>query len=283
MIHRYPVLTSKKPSTGFSLMEVILAVGLLGFGIAVVMRLLSGSLDTLQSVRGANQALDLVPIINLKLENPSVNIPIVDEDGGQTMVGDAREDFQRRFFNKVFESIKDNGALQLLAYQYPTDLKKTDDSEHGYSLAVRFIPLKPVDPALRIFFPDNFDSIFEDNPAEIYRVVLSASSANSPEKLKTKVASRDEERDRGEVKVPDFVEYDIEGGRYGDGDKSIFVCQLNETLKADEHLFLALQVHIFLQSDNPARTNNNPSPQLWDRTFHVENRMFSYNTSMLAY
>ena len=78
-------------------MEVILAVGLLGFGIAVVMRLLSGSLDTLQSVRGANQALTLVPIINLKLENPSVNIPIVDEDGGQTMVGDAREDFQRRF------------------------------------------------------------------------------------------------------------------------------------------------------------------------------------------
>ena len=127
-------------------------------------------------------------------------------------------------------------------------------------MAVRFIPLKPVDPALRIFFPDNFDSIFEDNPTEIYRVVLSASSANSPEKLKTKDASRDEERDRGEDGGSDFVEYDIEGGRYGDGDKSIFVCQLNETLKADEHLFLALQVHIFLQSDNPARTNNNPSP-----------------------
>ena len=283
MTHRYPVLISKKLPLGFSLMEVILAVGLLGFGIAVVMRLLSSSLDTLQSVRGANQALDLVPVINLKLENPSVNIPIVDEDGGQKMVGNARMDFQRRFFNKVFESIKDNGAIQLLAYQYPRDLKKTDDIEHGYRLAVRFIPLKPIDPDLRTFFPDSFDSIFEDNPSEIYRVILSASSANSPEKLKVKGASRDEERDRGEVKVPDFVEYDIEGGQYGAGDKSIFVCQLDETLKPDEHLFLALQVHIFLQSDNPARTNNNPSPQLWDRTFHVENRMFSYNTSMLAY
>ncbi len=264
-------------------MEVILAVGLLGFGIAIVMRLLVSSLDTLQAVRGTNQALDLVPIINLKLENPSVNIPVVDDKGGQSLVGDARQDFQRRFFNKVFKSIQDNGAVQLLAYMYPREIQKRDDSAHGYRQAVRFIPLKPADAELRKFFPDTFDTIMDDNPSEIYRIVLSASSANSPEKLMTQPATRQEEKDRGEDNVPVFEEYDIEAGKLGAGEKSIFVCKLRPNLDPDSHLFMALQVHIFRQSDNPSRSNSNPTNQLWDRTFHVENRMFSYNTSMLAY
>ena len=264
-------------------MEVILAVGLLGFGIAIVMRLLSGSLETLQSVRGANQALDLVPIINLKLENPSVNIPIVDDQGGQTLVGDARQDFQRRFFNKIFKSIQDNGAIQLLVYQYPKEIQKRDDSEHGYRQAYRLIPLKPADAELKKYFPDTFSTILDDNPTEIYRIVLSASSANAPEKLMTEQSDRQEEKDRGEVNVPVFEEYDIGSGKLGSGEKSIFVCQLRKNLDPDKHLFLALQVHIFRQSDNPSRSNSNPSMQLWDQTFHVENRMFSYNTSLLAY
>ena len=80
------------------------------------MRLLTNSLETLQAVRGANQALDLVPVINLKLEDPSVDIPIDDDKGGQTAVGDSNVAFQRRFFNKIFNIIKDDGAVQLLAY-----------------------------------------------------------------------------------------------------------------------------------------------------------------------
>ena len=261
-----------------------MAVGLLGFGIAIVMRLLTNSLETLQAVRGANQALDLVPVINLKLEDPSVDIPIDDDKGGLTAVGDSNVAFQRRFFNKIFNIIKDDGAVQLLAYQYPREKKKSDDNEHGYSLGLRFIPLKPTDSELQKFFPGQMDTIMQDNPAEIYRVILSASSANAPEKLKTKPASRPDETERGEVLVPIFEKYDIENGQIsGSGDKSIFVCQLRETLDPDEHLFLAIQVHIFRQSDNPSRSTSNPSLQLWDRTFHVEDRVFSYNTSMLAY
>ena len=83
--------------------------------------------------------------------------------------------------------------------------------------------------------------------------------------------------------MPVFEEYDIGSGKLGSGEKSIFVCQLRKNLDPDKHLFLALQVHIFRQSDNPSRSNSNPSMQLWDQTFHVENRMFSYNTSLLAY
>ena len=111
MTIRFPVSTKRRPRTrrsawwGFSLLEVILAVGLLGFGIAIVMRLLTNSLETLQAVRGANQALDLVPVINLKLEDPSVDIPIDDDKGGLTAVGDSNVAFQRRFFNKIFNII----------------------------------------------------------------------------------------------------------------------------------------------------------------------------------
>jgi prepilin-type N-terminal cleavage/methylation domain-containing protein len=293
MIFRFPKPSNHIPRrnsisrSGFSLLEVIIAIGLLGFGVAIVMRLLSGSLETLMVVRGANQALDLVPVINLKLENPSVDIPIVDDQGNQTAIGDANVAFQRRFFNKIFKSIQDKGAVQLLAYQYPREKllgKSPDDSEHGYSLGVRFIPLKPLDNELQKFFPSKISTIKEDYPSEIFRVIISASSANDQEKLQTRSANI-LEQGRGEDKVPVFAKYDIQSGNISGSasGKSIFVCQLNKSLDPDDQLFLAVQIHIFRQSDNPSRSNSNPSMDLWDRTLHIEDRLFTYNTSMLAY
>jgi prepilin-type N-terminal cleavage/methylation domain-containing protein len=293
MIFRFPKLSNHIPRrnnisrSGFSLLEVIIAIGLLGFGVAIVMRLLSGSLETLMVVRGANQALDLVPVINLKLENPSVDIPIVTDQGNQTTIGDENVAFQRRFFNKIFKSIQDKGAVQLLAYQYPREKlmgKSPDDSEHGYNLGVRFIPLKPLDNELQKYFPSKISTIKEDYPAEIFRVIISASSANDQEKLQTRAANA-LEQDRGEDKMPVFAKYDIKSGNISGSasGKSIFVCQLNKSLDPDDHLFLAVQIHIFRQSDNPSRSNSNPSMELWDRTLHIEDRLFTYNTSMLAY
>jgi prepilin-type N-terminal cleavage/methylation domain-containing protein len=294
MISRFPKQLSNHTSrqsnnlpSGFSLLEVIIAIGVLGFGVAIVMRLLSGSLETLMVVRGANQALDLVPVINLKLENPSVDIPILDDNGNQTTIGDADVAFQRRFFNKVFEIIQDKGAVQLLVYQYPREKligKSPDDSEHGYNLGVRFIPLKPLDNELQKYFPSKISKIKEDYPAEIYRVIISASSANDQEKLQTRTAN-DQEQERGEDKVPVFAKYDIKSGIISGSasGKSIYVCQLNKSLKPDDHLFLAVQIHIFRQSDNPSRSNSKASMDLWDRTLHIEDRLFTYNTSMLAY
>jgi prepilin-type N-terminal cleavage/methylation domain-containing protein len=288
MISRFPNLSRNNiiPS-GFSLLEVIIAIGLLGFGVAIVMRLLSGSLETLMVVRGANQSLDLVPVINLKLENPSVDIPIVDDKGNETTIGDADVAFQRRFFNKIFEVIQDKGAVQLLAYQYPREKlmgKSPDDSEHGYNLGVRFIPLKPPGKELQKYFPGKTSTIKEDYPAEIFRVIISASSANDQEKLQTRTANT-EEKERGEDKVPVFAKYDIKSGSTSGsaGGKSIYVCQLNKSLDPDEHLFLAVQIHIFRQSDNPSRSNRNPTMELWDKTLHIKDRLFTYNTSILAY
>ena len=150
-------------------------------------------------------------------------------------------------------------------------------------MGMRLIPLKPAsDAKLKEFFPDNTDMIYDDQPSEIYRIVLSASSANAPDKLITKAATADE-RKRGEEKAPVFEKYDIKGDRFGEGEDSIYVCKLKGDMKSEEQLFLAIQVHIFRQSDNPARSGVTPTFQHWDRTFHVENRMFSYNTSMLAY
>ena len=261
---------------GFSLLEVILAVGLLGFGVAIVLRLLTGSMDTLKVARAAKHSLDLVPILNAKLSHPGIDDP---PEVARTDV----IPFQRRFFDAICREILDNGAVQLLVYQF----QQNDQIQGGLenALGTNFVHLQQSGGGdLERFFSGTLDQIAVDKPLEVYRLVLSASSANSLDKLESRNPSADE-ANRGEVQVPEFFRYDILTGQLGNsaGNESLFVCRLRKSLDPGDLVFLAIQVHIFRQRGTAGKSEGNPSPAYWNQGFQVEDLVFSYNTSLLAY
>ena len=258
------------------MIEVILAAGLLGFGVAIVLRLLSGSMDTLKVARAAKHSLDLVPILNAKLSHPGIDDP-------PEVARDHDMPFQRRFFNNVCREILDHGAVQLLVYQFQRD----DNVQGGLenALSTNFVHLQQSGGGdLEQFFSGTLDQIVQDKPLEVYRLVLSASSANSLDKLETRSPSA-EELNRGESQVPEFFRYDILTGQLGNsaGNESLFVCRLKDSLDPGELVFLAVQVHIFRQRGTAGKFKGNPSPAYWNQGFQVEDLVFSYNTSLLAY
>ena len=120
-----------------------------------------------------------------------INIPtIVDESGVGGRGGKADQTFQRRFLTNCTTLSK---ATVRFSFSLPVFRR--------IQMGMRLIHKASIRCETKRIFPDNTDMIYDDQPSEIYRIVLSASSANAPDKLITKAATA-EERKRGEEEAP---------------------------------------------------------------------------------
>jgi hypothetical protein len=262
----------RSEQSGFSMIEVVLAIGLLAFGVAIALRLLTGSLESLQSARASLSALDLVTIIEAKLNNPGIDDPPEQKNEDQISL-------KRRFFNEVFDAIQDNGAIQLIAYPYEPADPPTDDN----SLGVRLMPIPEYSGGtLDRFFSSNLSKVLSDAPETMYRLILSASPANEEKLIYTQ--SESTVKPFAPEKIADFVDYDCISGqlRKGSNSQVLQIAQIKSDVDSDFTYNLAIRVHIFRESFNFKPGAVMDAQQL-NRDFHVKDLAFTFDTMLLAY
>ena len=264
-------LGSCKAIAGFSMIEVILAIGLLAFGVGIALRLLTGSLETLKAARSANTALDMAPIVEAKLSQPGI-------DGPPSLNVKSQISLKRRFFNDLFLAIKDNNAAQLLLYSYKSD---PDDGNDLNALGARFVPLVGASN-LGSHCSSTLDKMVEDAPGQLFRLVLSASPANEEDLIYTKKATNQLafQPDR----IPSFVKYDVKSGALPNGSSSqtLDICQIKPIEKADAHSSLVVRAHIFRQGF-PFSPGAKATIEELNRNLQFNNLAFTFDVMVLAY
>ncbi len=228
-------MVSRDRQSGFSMIEVVLAIGLLAFGVAIALRLLSGSLESLQTARASLSALDLVTIVEAKLNHPGIDDPPVLKNQDQISL-------KRRFFNEIFDEIQDNGAIQLLAYPYEPDAPIPSDNN---ALGVRMLLVPGYSGStLENYFSSNLTMILSDEPDTMYRLILSASPANE----ETLIYSQATENKKAFApeQIADFVDYDCLTGRLNGGTESqvLEIAQIDSS--ADYKIWHSLLIPCFL-------------------------------------
>lgn len=266
-------MVSRDRQSGFSMIEVVLAIGLLAFGVAIALRLLSGSLESLQTARASLSALDLVTIVEAKLNHPGIDDPPVLKNQDQISL-------KRRFFNEIFDEIQDNGAIQLLAYPYEPDAPIPSDNN---ALGVRMLLVPGYSGStLENYFSSNLTMILSDEPDTMYRLILSASPANE----ETLIYSQATENKKAFApeQIADFVDYDCLTGRLNGGTESqvLEIAQIDSSADSDFVYSLAIRVHLFRESFHFKPGATLDKDQL-NRDFHVQDLAFTFDTMLLAY
>lgn len=261
---------------GFSMIEVILAIGLLAFGVGIALRLLSGSLESLKAARAANTALDLVPVIEAKLSQPGIDHP-------PALNVQSQDSLKRRFFNQVFTSIKKNEAIQLLVYPYDSGSGNQNDRN---ALGARFSPIPGLGgDSLQSFCSSNLATLVSDAPDQLFRIVLSASPANEERLIFTKKATNPAAFEP--ERIPSFVEYDVKSGGLPSESSSqtLDICQIQTTNSGetgDSYSSIVIRVHIFRQGF-PFSPGANADTDELNKNLQINNLAFTFDTILLAY
>jgi len=269
-------LSKRHPSgaiAGFSMIEVILAIGLLAFGVGIALRLLTGSLESLKAARSANTALDLVPVVEAKLSQPGIDHP-------PALNVQSKISLKRRFFNQVFSSIKKNDAIQILVYPYESDAQNQNDRN---ALGARFAPIPGLGAdSLQSYCSSNLATLGTDAPDQLFRVVLSASPANDETLIYMKKAASPAAFEP--ERIPSFVEYDVKSGGLPSGSSSqtVDICQIKPNEKEEHHSSIVIRAHIFRQSF-PFSPGAKPDTEELNKNLQINNLAFTFDTILLAY
>jgi len=168
LLSKHP--TESRSRCGFSLIEVVLAIGIFLVTVLALVGLLGPTLQSVDEVEKSDEVASVVNTVNAFLQN-------------SPDIGDPNATPPLSKFDKIYETLgnaSDNEAT-IFVYRYYDD---TDPSEERIALEVGFAPNEPVNNRAKVNQPGDNPANFADAAGPIYRVVLTASSV-TPETLRS--------------------------------------------------------------------------------------------------
>ena len=157
---------------GFSLIEVVLAIGIFLVTVLALVGLLGPTLQSVDEVEKADETASVVSTVNAFLQSsPDIN------PGGSK-------------FNAIFDALTSNDHATIFVYRYYDD--QTDSNEERIALEVGFAPSESgaINNRAIVNQPSENPANFADAAGPIYRVVLSASSV-TPESERSTTRNSD--------------------------------------------------------------------------------------------
>ena len=144
---------------GFSLIEVVLAIGIFLVTVLALVGLLGPTLQSVDEVEKTDEIASVVNTVNAFLQS-SPDIAV----GSQSK------------FETIYEAISNNSNSEATIFVYRYYDNKTDPDNETIALEVGFATGEPVDVRAKVNQPATNPANFADAAGPIYRVVLTASS-----------------------------------------------------------------------------------------------------------
>ena len=152
---------------GFSLIEVVLAIGIFLVTVLALVGLLGPTLQSVDEVEKTDEIASVVNTVNAFLQS-SPDIAV----GSQSK------------FETIYDAISNNSNSEATIFVYRYYDNKTDPDNETIALEVGFATGEPVNVRAKVNQPATNPANFADAAGPIYRVVLSASSV-TPEALRS--------------------------------------------------------------------------------------------------
>lgn len=143
---------------GFSLIEVVLAIGIFLVTVLALVGLLGPTLQSVDEVEKADETASVVSTVNAFIQSS----PDINPSGSK--------------FDAIFNALTSNGHATIFVYRYYDD--QTSSNEERIALEVGFSPEESgiINNRAIVNQPSENPANFADAAGPIYRVVLSASS-----------------------------------------------------------------------------------------------------------
>ena len=152
---------------GFSLIEVVLAIGIFLVTVLALVGLLGPTLQSVDEVEKTDEIASVVNTVNAFLQS-SPDIAV----SGQSK------------FNAIYDAISNNSNSEATIFVYRYYDNKTEPDNETIALEVGFASGEPVNFRAKVNQPATNPANFADAAGPIYRVVLTASSV-TPEVLRS--------------------------------------------------------------------------------------------------
>ena len=158
---------SARSKYGFSLIEVVLAIGIFLVTVLALVGLLGPTLQSVDEVEKTDEIASVVNTVNSFLQS-SPDIAV----GSQSK------------FETIYDAISNNSNNEATIFVYRYYDNKTDPDNETIALEVGFATGEPVNVRAKVNQPATNPANFADAAGQIYRVVLTASSV-TPEVLRS--------------------------------------------------------------------------------------------------
>ncbi len=158
---------SARSKYGFSLIEVVLAIGIFLVTVLALVGLLGPTLQSVDEVEKTDEIASVVNTVNAFLQS-SPDIAV----GSQSK------------FETIYDAISNNSNNEATIFVYRYYDNKTDPDNETIALEVGFATGEPVNVRAKVNQPATNPANFADAAGQIYRVVLTASSV-TPEVLRS--------------------------------------------------------------------------------------------------
>lgn len=169
LLSKYP--TDPQNRCGFSLVEVVLAIGIFLVTVLALVGLLGPTLQSVDEVEKTDEIASVVNTVNAFLHNsPDIAVPNASPPASK--------------FDAIYASLgrTSNSEATIFVYRYYDST--TDPGEERIALEVGFAPGEPVGARAIVNEPGDNPANFADAAGPIYRVVLTASSV-TPEDFRS--------------------------------------------------------------------------------------------------
>jgi len=163
---------------GFSLIEVVLAIGIFLVTVLALVGMLGPTLQSVDEVEKTDEIASVVSTVNAFLQSsPDIGSPSATPPVSK--------------FDAIYNAINttDDSEATIFVYRYYDD--QTDPNNETIALEVGFAPGEPVDDRAIVNQPATNPANFADAAGPIYRVVLTASSV-TPDVLRSPNRNTDE-------------------------------------------------------------------------------------------
>ncbi len=158
---------SARSKYGFSLIEVVLAIGIFLVTVLALVGLLGPTLQSVDEVEKTDEIASVVNTVNAFLQS-SPDIAV----GSQSK------------FETIYDAISNNSNNEATIFVYRYYDNKTDPDNETIALEVGFATGEPVNVRAKVNQPATNPANFADAAGPIFRVVLTASSV-TPEVLRS--------------------------------------------------------------------------------------------------
>ena len=158
---------SARSKYGFSLIEVVLAIGIFLVTVLALVGLLGPTLQSVDEVEKTDEIASVVNTVNAFLQS-SPDIAV----GSQSK------------FETIYDAISNNSNNEATIFVYRYYDNKADPDNETIALEVGFATGEPVNVRAKVNQPATNPANFADAAGQIYRVVLTASSV-TPEVLRS--------------------------------------------------------------------------------------------------
>ncbi|MEC8614571.1 MAG: hypothetical protein VXY17_04115 [Verrucomicrobiota bacterium] len=178
---------SARSEFGFSLIEVVLAIGIFLVTVLALVGLLGPTLQSVDEVEKTDEITSVVNSTNAFLQSSPDIAPNASK------------------FNVIYNAISTNSGSEATIFVYRYYDYQNDPENEKIALEVGFAPGEPVDDRAIVNQPSTNPANFADAVGPIYRVVLTASSV-TPEVLRSPNRNADGIYTLTEPSVADYPE-----------------------------------------------------------------------------